>query len=379
MSILFNDLNDPILKSVIHYSVKFCNSNKLCITAKYKNVNKEKVFFYLQPGNYDLNYKDNKIVINYIEKGNPISSEGTITVYKELYVISETNNFKILEDFIKESVKYYQNNILDKKKKVDKINYYMWDDYWDNIQKKCKRNLDTLCFSDNLHLNLLEDIKTFLSPEEENEYRKYGIPYKYNALLEGYPGTGKTSLITAIASELDLNIATISFDAEMTDRAFMRALKLMPDDTILLLEDIDVLFKERKENDNYKSSLSFSGLINSLDGLGSVDRLIIFMTTNYCCNLDEALKRPGRIDKKIHFDYCKKDQVKLMYNKFLEKRENKFNLFYNEIKSYNITTAMLQKYFFENRKESDLLKNIENLKSISKDQNYDGNKYNIYN
>ena len=80
----------------------------------------------------------------------------------------------------------------------------------------------------------------------------------------------------------------------MNDKSLFRALKCMPEKTILLLEDIDVLFKERKENDNFKSSLSFSGLINGLDGCGSVNKQIIFMTTNYVCNLDCALKRPGR-------------------------------------------------------------------------------------
>ena len=224
-----------------------------------------------------------------------------------------------------------------------------------------------------MHINLFNEIKHFLSEEEEQEYREYGIPYKYNILLEGYPGTGKTSLITAIASELKYNIATISFDRDLTDKSLFRSLKNMPPKTILLLEDIDVLFKERKENDNYKSSLSFSGLINGLDGCGSIDKQIIFMTTNYACNLDCALKRPGRVDKIISFDYCSKAQIKIMYEKFIKQRENKFSEFYKEIRSLKITTAMLQTYFFENRKTECLSKNIENLKTLARSQKYEGN------
>ena len=228
-----------------------------------------------------------------------------------------------------------------------------------------------------MHINLLNEIKHFLSDEEEKEYREYGIPYKYNILLEGYPGTGKTSLITAIASELNYNIATISFDRDLTDKSLFRSLKNMPPKTILLLEDIDVLFKERKENDNYKSALSFSGLINGLDGCGSIDKQIIFMTTNYACNLDCALKRPGRVDKIISFDYCSKAQIKIMYDKFIKQRENKFKEFYNEIRSLKITTAMLQSYFFENRKTECLSTNIDKLKTLAISQKYEGNT-NLY-
>ena len=76
----------------------------------------------------------------------------------------------------------------------------------------------------------------------------------------------------------------------MDDNNFMRAIRRLPRNSILVLEDIDVLFKERKENDGFKSSLSFSALLNTLDGLAFRQGMITFMTTNYLCNLDSALK-----------------------------------------------------------------------------------------
>ena len=110
-------------------------------------------------------------------------------------------------------------------------------------------------------------------------------------MLEGLPGTGKTSIIHSLSSELDMNIATVTFDPEMTDIKFMRALKRVPENTIITLEDIDVLFKKRKDNE-ISSPLTFSGLLNCLDGMVSIHKQIIILTTNYCCNLDSALKRP---------------------------------------------------------------------------------------
>ena len=65
----------------------------------------------------------------------------------------------------------------------------------------------------------------------------------------------------------------------------MRALRNIPKNAILVLEDIDGLFKQRKEGDQFKSNISFSGLLNSLDGLAYREGMITFMTTNYLCNL----------------------------------------------------------------------------------------------
>jgi SpoVK/Ycf46/Vps4 family AAA+-type ATPase len=374
-TIILKNQTEGIFMGILYNSVNYTTQQKFELSNTSLKKKKEfHKYLKISQGTYNLDYNSNIITLEYYEKGQPLSVDGVTKIHKEICICGEKG---IVEQFIKESEKYYIEEILENKHQDKKINYYIWDDYWENINKKPTRDINTLYFSDNMHLKLLDEIKHFLSVEEEREYREYGIPYKYNILLEGYPGTGKTSLITAIASELNYNIATISFDRDLTDKSLFRSLKNMPPKTILLLEDIDVLFKERKENDNHKSSLSFSGLINGLDGCGSIDKQIIFMTTNYACNLDCALKRPGRVDKIISFDYCSKAQIKIMYDKFIKQRENKFKEFYNEIRSLKITTAMLQSYFFENRKTECLSTNIDKLKTLAISQKYEGNT-NLY-
>ena len=69
--------------------------------------------------------------------------------------------------------------------------------------------------------------------------------YKKNILLHGYPGVGKSSLVFALASALNFNIALVHFDAKTTDAMFMNCIQRQEEDSILLLEDIDVLFQER--------------------------------------------------------------------------------------------------------------------------------------
>ena len=160
-------------------------------------------------------------------------------------------------------------------------------------------------------------------------------------IFHGYPN-GKA----ALSSELNFNLAMVNFDSEMTDSKLIRSLKEVPKETILVLEDIDVLFKARKENDEYRTNLSFSALLNSLDGAVSQNGLIIIMTTNYLCNLDDALTRSGRIDKILEFTYADKYQIKQIYNTFFP--ESDFNTFYELIRGNNFTISQIQEYFINN-------------------------------
>ena len=206
--------------------------------------------------------------------------------------------------------------------------------------------------------NLINDIETFIDSEEE--YLENGIPYKRNFLLEGKPGTGKTSLIFAIASFLDMDICVINFSAGLDDLNLMDAISNMNDKSILVLEDIDCIFGDRR--DSTKCNISFGTLLNALDGIGRKHKLITFMTTNYVDRLDPALIRPGRIDYKLKLDYSTKEQVTLMYNKIISSKDDKdSSKFYKKISNYKFTTALLQKYLFKYRKNKydEIIQNLE--------------------
>ena len=89
----------------------------------------------------------------------------------------------------------------------------------------------------------------------------------------------------------------------MDDDDLNHALNTTPPNSIILLEDIDGIFVQR-ESVNYggddeeegRRHISFSGLINALDGIRSQEGRILFMTTNHKEKLDAALLRPGRAD-----------------------------------------------------------------------------------
>lgn len=95
-----------------------------------------------------------------------------------------------------------------------------------------------------------------------------------------------------------------------------------PQQSIILLEDIDAAFVSREESSQQKSAyeglnrVTFSGLLNALDGVASTEARIVFMTTNYLSRLDPALIRPGRVDMKEFVGHCTRYQLEQMYKRF---------------------------------------------------------------
>lgn len=169
-----------------------------------------------------------------------------------------------------------------------------------------KRDESTLILNQHDKDKILNDVKKFT--ESKKIYERYGIFYKKNYLFFGVPGSGKTSLVNVIAGKTDRSIYIISFDAEMTDGHLYNAMNGIEENSILLLEDIDCVFHDRNTNRN-NSKVSFSALLNILDGVTKIDGLITIITTNHVERLDPALIRPGRIDMSLKFTYISEEQI----------------------------------------------------------------------
>ena len=357
-------LNDKTSTGSISYCSKFKMKDK-----------KNKIFTLLNLGWFNVSYNNNDIFIHIKNIGEPQGLQEDTKIHTEILLYVKDKDQ--LDIFLDDASKYYVDTILDKYKEDNKTSIYIWDDYWETIEKRPIRSLSTI-YLGGLETKIHDKIKHFLSKETKELYNSLGIPYKQNILFHGYPGTGKSSLIFSLASELNMDVALLHFVKDMDDLDFMRALRRMPDNTILVLEDIDVLFEARKKNDEHKTGISFSGLLNSLDGLSHVDNQIIFMTTNCKMVLDKALIRPGRIDLDVEFKYANKIQIKTMFEKFLPKQKKKFSEFYKQIKGLKLTTAMLQQYLFGNIKCDDILENVDELKELVSNNNYENTKETLY-
>ena len=379
-SIVIEDINSFLGKSIIHNGInylKYENNKYLALNGRKNMI--EHIYLALYLGDNLLIYDEIDILVKICAIGEPKDYSFGDGIYKEIELSVENNSdLSLLQKFIEESKKYYKDKILCREKNNDKTTIYNYDEGWVLLNKCLKRDISSIYLPNDNAKIILDDIQEFFSEKTEKMYKSLGLPYKRNYLFEGYPGTGKTSLIYSLASELNYGLAIIDFDVKMTDLEFKRAIKNIPEETILVLEDIDALFTERKKNDDLRNSISFSGLLNNLDGIGSHYKLIIIMTTNYKCNLDPAIKRPGRIDKTLHFDYSKKDQIKTMFNKFFPKQSNIFLDFYKSIEEKSVTTAVLQKYFLSNFYHENIMDNIDDLLESIDENDYCEQNKNLY-
>lgn len=91
----------------------------------------------------------------------------------------------------------------------------------------------------------------------------------------------------------------------MDDDGLNGLLNNAPMKSIILLEDIDAIFVDRTSvQENQSRGVTFSGLLNALDGVRSQEGRILIMTTNHREKLDPALMRPGRADCHIELNYA---------------------------------------------------------------------------
>ena len=92
--------------------------------------------------------------------------------------------------------------------------------------------------------------------------------------------------------------------------------------------------------------------------------MIIFMTTNYIEKLEEALKRPGRVDKIIHFDFMDRKQITDMFLKLVPNQKNYLDNFLGKVKNFKITPALLQKFFVDKLDCNNIMAEIDYLEDL---------------
>ena len=229
--------------------------------------------------------------------------------------------------------------------------------FWDYLFKNPKREVDTVFIGGKNEI--LADLDDFFA--SESDYLYFGHPYKRNYLFYGPPGNGKTSFINAIAGKYNLTIFLISFSVNITDEIFKKLISGLRKDSLLVMEDIDVLFQSGSTGGGGKN-ITMSTILNTLDGLARKNRIICIMSTNHFDVLTDVFKRPGRLDMLVEFKNadkkCFEEMAEFMVKYQKQDTNEKKNLenyikmagdFYDEIEYLNSSRALAQKFLFENR------------------------------
>lgn len=284
----------------------------------------------------------------------------------------KSDNKKTLIEFVDVAKQFCEDQIKKSKKSSNKtVKVFLWrKEYWNLLFKSPKRPIETLYLKEGQKESLLKKVEDFYSPETREEYLSFGIPYKCVFMLYGVPGSGKTSTINTIASYFDCDVYVIPISKELTDYMLIDAISFLEEKEekkrIIVIEDIDSIFTDRKKGDDIHNSLSLQALLNCFDGFSCVEGTLLFITANKPEVLDYALLRSSRVDYRFELGYADKYQTKSIFEMVLPEQKEEFNQFYESIKSKEFTTAMLQEFLFFNRKCDTILDKIDTFFDIIK-------------
>lgn len=289
--------------------------------------------------------------LNQKEEGK--SYEETITLWFPF------GNSSLIDDVIEDG----RDIFLEEQKKSSKIKRYISRrDYWDYAGEIKYKNIDSIILPDEDKNTVLNSVENFIKDREW--FESHNLPYKTGFLFYGPPGTGKTSMISALAYRYKMPIYSLSLaSSSSTDEELIELVRCIPEQSILVFEDIDKISMSNKENKKEAlSKITLSGLLNALDGLNSGEGFITIMTANKPEIVDDALLRPGRIDQKILFNLPSVDCICKFIEKFygVERCEDMVSIA-QAINSHKWSMAAVQSYCLQYKNDLAKCLSITNI------------------
>ncbi len=138
-------------------------------------------------------------------------------------------------------------------------------------------------------------------------FQRLGVDPPKGVLMYGAPGTGKTLLAKAVASESEANFyyvggpelvsKYVGESEERLRKLFKEAEENGP--SIIFMDELDAIAPKREEATGEVERRMVSQLLTLMDGLASRGQVIVIGATNRQNSIDQALRRPGRFDREI--------------------------------------------------------------------------------
>eukprot|EP00817_Percolomonadidae_sp_ATCC50343_P002673 CAMPEP_0117426332 /NCGR_PEP_ID=MMETSP0758-20121206/6485_1 /TAXON_ID=63605 /ORGANISM="Percolomonas cosmopolitus, Strain AE-1 (ATCC 50343)" /LENGTH=453 /DNA_ID=CAMNT_0005211473 /DNA_START=410 /DNA_END=1768 /DNA_ORIENTATION=+ len=171
----------------------------------------------------------------------------------------------------------------------------------------------------------VEEIVAFLKYPQK--YEEIGATLPKGVILEGPPGTGKTILAKAVATEADVPFFYASgsqFDemfvglgASRVRTLFENARKKSP--CVIFIDEIDTVGATR-ERAFASNRQTLNQLLQELDGINNRDNIVVIGATNLISKVDKALLRPGRFDRRIGLALPNMEGREELFELYLKKK-----------------------------------------------------------
>ncbi|MBI2304444.1 MAG: AAA family ATPase [Chloroflexi bacterium] len=140
-------------------------------------------------------------------------------------------------------------------------------------------------------------------------YRRLGINPPRGIVFYGPPGVGKTHLAQAIANEIEAKFwyingpevigSTYGETEANLRKLFQEAAAQVP--SIIFVDELDVIGFKRGESGAHADTRMATQFLALLDGIKSVEGIMVIGTTNRIEAVDMSFRRPGRFDRELYF------------------------------------------------------------------------------
>ena len=211
------------------------------------------------------------------------------------------------------------------------------------------------------------DIKDYIDfIKNRDKYIKLKAELPKGILLSGPPGCGKTLIAKAVAGETGINLYAISASdlneifvgvgAKRIRQLFQLARENSP--SIIFIDEIDSIGVKRGSEFSREYDNVLNKILVEMDGFTNNDNIMVFGATNRLKDLDPALLRSGRFDRKIIIDYPNKDERKEIIEYYFNDKQLDKNILLDRNNYYNNLSKLMSGLSGAD------IKNISNLSAI---------------
>lgn len=212
------------------------------------------------------------------------------------------------------------------------------------------RDIRSVIISDEAFKKIVLDTRKWA--QNRDRFLAWGIPHKRLIIIEGPPGTGKTSLIRALASELDYTLHLADLNDNTTKERFEKLLRKAGPKSIVAFDDFENIKAFQRDYVPERQGAGLRGredetplrlrdILNAFDGAVVANSQIYILCTNRLMTADSALLRAGRTDCRVFLGHHGDKEVRRYIHQIYPHLDIPENFVYKTISGASLQAILI--------------------------------------